>query len=1790
MKFRSGSPKALPVSLSRHFPLLLLLISAAAQAAPPDLTAVGNQSVREGEVLDIALQATDPDGNNVTFSTTNLPGFCSLIDDTGPNGAIQCTPGALDSGNTNVTVIATDDSSGPESSSDNFVLTVTENAAPVLTNIGNETVEEGDSLSIGLSASDPDVGDSVSFSISGFPATCVLTDNGNGTGSVDCNPVDGDAGSYPAATVTVTDNAPFPLQDSDTITLTVTANTAPTITPIIDQSVREGAALGIPMTASDPNVGDTLTWTAPGGLPAFCSFTDSNGTTANIDCNPGASTATVTNITVRVTDNGLVPKFAEDTFELTVAANTPPALTNITNQTVAEGSTLNIALAASDVDGDAMTFSATSLPGFCAINDNTGPDGNIFCDPQAGDASVTIVTIRVTDNGPFPEFSEDTFQLTVGANSAPVITPIADRSVAEGGSANITFSAADPDAGDTLTFSTTNLPTFCTLTDNTGPDGAIDCNPVAGDASVTLITVTVTDDAPVPAQDSEQFELTVTANTPPVLTPIVDQSTGEGVPLNIALSASDADGDNVTFTATGLPAFCSLTDGTGPVGQISCNPVAGDASVSNITVTATDDALVPAQDSETFQLTVSANAPPILTPIPNVSTGEGVPVSIPLNATDPEGGSVTFSTTGLPSFCALTDATGPAGTIDCAPAGGDASITLITVTATDDGAVPASSSGQFQLTVTANAPPVLTPIADQNMVEGEVLNIPLSATDPEGQNITLTATGLPVFCTLTDNGNGTGAIDCSPLVGSDGSYPITVTATDDGSVPASSNAPFLLTVGANAAPTATDVLISGTLALDEVLTGSYTYSDAEGDLEGVSTFRWLRDGVAIPSAVSITYTVVAADIEAGLIFEVTPVALSGALTGLPVQSPEVSVANVAPSITGQAVLETAEDTAIVVALDDLTVNDLDSTYPADFTIAAEDGPDWTQLPAADNKSVTITPALDFSGDLTVPVTVNDGFADSPPFDLVITVTPVNDAPVITGVVVPLSTEEDTPLEILITDLEVTDPDNVFPTDFTLVLQDGLNYTRVDNTITPDADFNGQLSVPATVSDGELTSAVFNLEVSVASVNDVPVLETPIEDQQAVEDSPFSLNISGNFSDPEGDALTYAVAWLPVKPPSISFNTQTGVFSGTPRAADANSPGPVYTATVTARDSSGDFVTDDFVLTISLRDRANLALTIEVAPETGNPGDDLRWTLTARNPVGPQPGQNVELTGSFVGTGLTVTVEAGANCTIQPTANDVTDYVCQLGTLPVGGTNATVFTTATSVVSEVVAFATVAGAQVDPIDPNLDDNSGTLAAAVGEAFSIGAVQILGTSNIHSVTAGDVNGDGLNDLVVGTAAGQSVQVFLNDVQNESCQCQRDFVRSAIAVPGTSSGSNEGVALADFDRNGTLDLVVVNGGGQADMVYSNDGNGNFTPMATLGNSFGQAVAVGDFNNDTNPDIAIAAVGGNPVYQGNGGGGFALHATLGNANSLDVAVAQFDANGRDDLVFANVGSASRVWTKNSGAGFTSRDQLNIGDAISVAAGFLNGDQRPDLVFGRVPNDVGDVPADPVFYNNGDGTFPNTPAQLLGISPTNDVHIGDLNGDQLNDIVLVNRSGVHQIWMQTGSWTLHREQIIDTGAVAGVLADLGDIAAGNDGGIDFAMGGALGGGLAVYLNDGAGNLGRGDTEAPVITLSGSATVVIESGERYIDSGATAADNIDGDISSSIVVSNPVNTSTVGTYTVTYNVSDFAGNPAVQVTRSVRVDPAAGSGGGGGSTSYWTLLALLLLCTGMAIRNRRIWK
>ena len=74
-----------------------------------------------------------------------------------------------------------------------------------------------------------------------------------------------------------------------------------------------------------------------------------------------------------------------------------------------------------------------------------------------------------------------------------------------------------------------------------------------------------------------------------------------------------------------------------------------------------------------------------------------------------------------------------------------------------------------------------------------------------------------------------------------------------------------------------------------------------------------------------------------------------------------------------------------------------------------------------------------------------------------------------------------------------------------------------------------------------------------------------------------------------------------------------------------------------------------------------------------------------------------------------------------------------------------------------------------------------------------------------------------------------------------------------------------------------------------------------------------------------------------------------------------------------------------------------------------------------------------------------------------------------------------------------------------------------------------------------------------MITLTGSSTINLIVGDTWTDPGATASDNVDGNITSSIFTSGSVDTSTAGTYIISYNVSDAAGNAATVVQRTVIV-------------------------------------
>ncbi len=192
----------------------------------------------------------------------------------------------------------------------------------------------------------------------------------------------------------------------------------------------------------------------------------------------------------------------------------------------------------------------------------------------------------------------------------------------------------------------------------------------------------------------------------------------------------------------------------------------------------------------------------------------------------------------------------------------------------------------------------------------------------------------------------------------------------------------------------------------------------------------------------------------------------------------VKAQNVAPQITGQENLETNEDSDITLQLSDLKVTDTDDSYPKDFQLKITAGPNYTV------SGSRITPAKDFSGILSVAVNVNDGENDSAPFNLQLTVKPVNDAPIITGQS-PLSTNKNTSIPIELSYLKVTDPDDKYPDDFTLKISNGANYSVAGKNVNPLSTFTGMLNVSVTVNDGDANSAAYTLKINVVPPANIP---------------------------------------------------------------------------------------------------------------------------------------------------------------------------------------------------------------------------------------------------------------------------------------------------------------------------------------------------------------------------------------------------------------------------------------------------------------------------------------------------------------------------------------------------------------------------------------------------------------------------------------------------------------------------------------------------------------------------------
>jgi hypothetical protein len=254
-------------------------------------------------------------------------------------------------------------------------------------------------------------------------------------------------------------------------------------------------------------------------------------------------------------------------------------------------------------------------------------------------------------------------------------------------------------------------------------------------------------------------------NHPPTILPLPTQAGTEGEAVSLPVSASDPDGDTLTYTAEGLPPGLTIDPATGLIsGTLSC-----ESTGNHLVIVTVTDGTASATDA-VLGIVTEACDPPVLTNPGDQTNAEGDNVSLQIEASDPEGDPLTFSATGLPPGLAISSAGLITGTLTFETSG----LYSATVTITDGAN---TSDTTFAWTVTnTNRAPVATNPGNQTHTAGEAVSLQIVATDPDGDPLTFSATGLPPNLVIDPTtGLITGTIAPHEF---SAEYPVTVTVSD----------------------------------------------------------------------------------------------------------------------------------------------------------------------------------------------------------------------------------------------------------------------------------------------------------------------------------------------------------------------------------------------------------------------------------------------------------------------------------------------------------------------------------------------------------------------------------------------------------------------------------------------------------------------------------------------------------------------------------------------------------------------------------------------------------------------------------------------------------------------------------------------------------------------------------------------------------------------------------------------------------------------------------------------------
>ncbi|MBI5597448.1 MAG: VCBS repeat-containing protein [Elusimicrobia bacterium] len=270
---------------------------------------------------------------------------------------------------------------------------------------------------------------------------------------------------------------------------------------------------------------------------------------------------------------------------------------------------------------------------------------------------------------------------------------------------------------------------------------------------------------------------------------------------------------------------------------------------------------------------------------------------------------------------------------------------------------------------------------------------------------------------------------------------------------------------------------------------------------------------------------------------------------------------------------------------------------------------------------------------------------------------------------------------------------------------------------------------------------------------------------------------------------------------------------------------------------------------------------------------------------------------------------------------------------------------------------------------------TTGVAFGDLDKDGMAELVIANGFGAVAANGFYRGGGGDVTFTGAVDKSLGVALADFDNDGdldifyandgsaseVVFNDDGTWTRVPIPGTGALRSIDAAAADFDGDGRMDVAVAAEGGGSAYVVFNEGGRNFSTASLAGaTGFGRGVAAADLNGDGRPDIALAYTGSGDemVVRNDGNRSFGAAVPIGSTggNSERIAAADYDNDGDVDLVVTNLDIPNRVLRNNGSFSFSVYDLPKTPRSRGVAWADYDDDGDADLA---VANDGGAAASD---------------------------------------------------------------------------------------------------------------------------------------------------------------------------------------------------------------------------------------